>query len=123
MATTKEKNWMMRYNEPKAYIAVYYHFSDNHKVKFRGLLNWTKYTWKKIKACTLPEKQRLIFEALEASRSSEHSMGNRKKIWKKTMLKTGKQAHWRNYMAYSSIPSLTTKKLFDYEENVNEISK
>ena len=79
----------MRYNELKAYVAVCYHFPDKHKVEFRGLLNWAKYTGKKIKACTLPEKQRLIFEALEASRSGEHSMGNRKKIWKKTMLKTG----------------------------------
>ena len=32
------------------------------------------------------------------------------------LLKTGKQVHRRNCMAYRSIPSLTTKKLFDYEE-------
>ena len=61
MATTNEKNWMMRYNELKAYVAVCYHFPDKHKVGFRGLLNWAKYTRKKIKAYTLPEKQRLLF--------------------------------------------------------------
>ena len=73
MATTNEENWMMRYNEPKAYVAVYYPFPDKHKVEFRGLLNWAKFTRKKIKACTLPEKQRLVFETLEASRSDEHT--------------------------------------------------
>ena len=68
MATTNEMNWMMRYNKQKTYVAVCYHFPDKHKVEFRGLLNWTKYTRKKIKACTLLEKQRLLFETLEASR-------------------------------------------------------
>lgn len=80
MATTNEENWMMRYNEPKAYVAVCYHFPDKQNVEFRGLLNWAKYSRKKNKACTLPEKQRLLFEALEATRSDKHNVGRRKNI-------------------------------------------
>jgi hypothetical protein len=57
MATTNEKNWMMRYNELKAYVAVCYHYLDKHKVEFRGLLNWAKYTRKKIKACICPRSK------------------------------------------------------------------
>jgi hypothetical protein len=47
MATTNEENWIMRYNEPKTYVAMYYHFPDKYKVEFRGLLNWAKYTEEK----------------------------------------------------------------------------
>lgn len=80
MATKNHENWMMHYNELKAYVALHHHFPDKHKVECRGLLNWAKYTRKKIKAGTLPEEQRLLFEALEASRSNEHTGGRRKKI-------------------------------------------
>lgn len=45
---------------------------------------------KKIKAGALPEKQRLLFEALEASRSDKHNVGRRKKILKETMKKHDK---------------------------------
>ena len=38
------------------------HFSCHDKVEFRGLLNWAKYTRKKIKAGILPVGQRLLFE-------------------------------------------------------------
>ena len=75
MATKNEDNWMMHYNELKAYVEVHHHFPDKHKVEFRGLQNWAKYTRKKIKAGTLPEEQRLLFEELEAS---EHTGGRRK---------------------------------------------
>ena len=78
MATKNEENWMMHYIELKAYVAVHHHFPDKHKVEFRGLLNWAKYSRKKIKAGTLPEGQRLLFEELEASRSTEHIGGRRK---------------------------------------------
>ena len=81
MATKNEENWMMHYNELKAYVAVHHHFPDKHKVEFRGLLNWAKYTRKKIKAETLPEEQRLLFEELAASRNlDEHTGGRRKKL-------------------------------------------
>lgn len=45
---------------------------------------------KKNKAGALPEKQKLIFEALEASRSDKHNVGRRKKILKETMKKQDK---------------------------------
>lgn len=75
MLTNREINWMMHYNELKAYVAVHHHFPDKHKVGFRGLLNWAKYTRKKIKAGMLPEEQRLLFEELEACRLTEHTGG------------------------------------------------
>lgn len=80
MATKNEDNWMMYYNELKTYVAVHHYFPDKHKVEFRGLLNWAKYTRKKIKVGTLPEEQRQLFEELEASRSLEHTGGRRKKM-------------------------------------------
>ena len=79
MVTKNEENWMMHYSELKAYVAVHHHFPDKHKVEFRGLLNWAKYTRKKNKAGTLPEKQKRMFEELEASRSKEHTGGRRSK--------------------------------------------
>lgn len=39
-----EENRMMHYNDLKAYVAEHHHFPDKHKVEFRGLLNWTKYS-------------------------------------------------------------------------------
>ena len=75
MTTRNEENWMKHYNELKAYVAVHHHFPDKHKVEFRELLNWAKYIRKKIKAGTLPGEQRLLFEALEASWSNEHTGG------------------------------------------------
>ena len=75
-----EDNRMMHYNELKAYVAVHHHFPDKHKVESRGLLNWAKYTRKKIKAGTLPDEQRLLFEELAATRHlDEHTGGRRKK--------------------------------------------
>ena len=79
MLTSREINWMMHYNELKAYVAVHHHFPDKHKVEFRGLLNWAKYIRKKIKAGTLPEEQCLLFEELAASRHLDEHTGGRKK--------------------------------------------
>lgn len=78
--TNREINWMMHYNELKAYVAVHHHFPDKHKVEFRGLLNWAKYTRKKIKAGTLDNEKRGMFESLLATRSTEHTGGRRKKM-------------------------------------------
>ena len=81
MATKNENNWMMHYNELKAYVAVHHHFPDKQKVEFRGLLNWAKYTRKKIKAGDLTAVQRLLFEELAASRHlDEHTGGRRKNV-------------------------------------------
>ena len=77
MATKNEENRMMHYNGLKEYVAVHHHFPDKHKVEFRGLLNWAKYARKKIKAGALPDEQRLLFEELEASRSTEHTGGKK----------------------------------------------
>lgn len=78
--TKNEENWMIHYNELKAYVAVHRHFPDKHKVEFRGLLNWAKYTRKKIKAGTQDNEKREIFESLLATRSTEHTGGRRKKM-------------------------------------------
>ena len=69
METKNEVNWKMHYNELKAYVAVHHHFPDKHKVEFRGLLNWAKYTRKKINAGTLQEEQRVLFEDFIASQN------------------------------------------------------
>ena len=61
----------MHYNELKAYIAVHHHFPDKYKDEFRGLLNWAKYTRKRIKAGILPEEQVHLFVKLVASRCLE----------------------------------------------------
>ena len=70
---------MMHYNELKAYVAVHHHFPDKHKVEFRGLLNWAKYTRKKINSGPLLEEQRLLFEELAASRHLDEHTGGRRK--------------------------------------------
>lgn len=78
--TKNEENWMLHYNELKEYVMVHHHFPDKHKVEFRGLLNWAKYTRKKIKAGTLQEEQRLLFEELAASRYFDEHTGGRRKV-------------------------------------------
>ena len=76
MATKNEENWMMHYNELKAYVAVHHHFPVRHTT----LNNWIRYQRKRIKAGALPEEQRLLFEELAASRHlDEHTGGRRKK--------------------------------------------
>ena len=42
-------------------------------------LHWIRYQRKRIKAGALPEEQRLLFEDLAASRSTEHTGGRRKR--------------------------------------------
>lgn len=59
-----EENWMMHYEALKAYIEEHYHFPVRHTT----LNNWIRYVRKKIKAGTLPEEQKRMFEELAASR-------------------------------------------------------
>lgn len=71
MATRNEDNWLANYEALKVYIDEHHHLPDKHKVENRGLLNFSKYTRKKIKEGTLDEEKRVMFEALLATRSAE----------------------------------------------------
>ena len=81
MAIKNEENWMMHYNELKAYVAVHHHFPDKHKVEFRGLLNQVKYARKKVKEGKLSDEQvRELEEILNLRHLDEHTGGRRKKV-------------------------------------------
>lgn len=73
-----EQTWFSNYEALKAYIQVRGHLPDKHVVENRALLSWAKYQRKKIKAGTLDEEKRELFEALLATRSNEHTGGRRK---------------------------------------------
>ncbi len=70
-----EDNWLAKYEELKAHVIETGHFFNKH----HKLCNWAKYQRKRIKAGNMPEEQRVMFEALEKMRSTEHT-GGRKKI-------------------------------------------
>lgn len=54
------------------------HFTDKHKVKFQGHLSLLDKTYpKENQGCTLPKKQRLFLEALEASRCLTNRQGEK----------------------------------------------
>lgn len=74
MATNKD-NWLANYEELKAHVLETGHFCDKHT----RLCNWVKYQRKRIKAGTMPEEQKAMFEALEKMRSGEHTGGRKKK--------------------------------------------
>lgn len=78
MATKDEEKWIANYEALKAYIAEHGHLPDKHKVEFRGLLNWAKYQRKRIKENIMPADQKLLFDALMASRSNDHTGGRKK---------------------------------------------
>lgn len=77
-------NWLRNFEALKAYIDEHHHLPDKHKVENRFLLNFSKYTRKKIKEGTLDEEKRVMFEALLATRSNEHTGGRKKKDYDKT---------------------------------------
>ena len=79
MAGKNDEKWMANYEALKAYIDEHHHLPDKHKVENRGLLNFSKYTRKKIKEGTLDEEKREMFESLLATRSNEHTGGRRPK--------------------------------------------
>ena len=73
-----DEKWMANYEALKAYIDEHHHLPDKHKVENCGLMNFSKYTRKKIKEGTLDEEKRVMFEELLATRSAEHTGGRRK---------------------------------------------
>ena len=74
-----EDKWMANYEALKAYMAEHGHLPDKHVVENRALLSWAKYNRRKIKEGSLDAEKRDMFEALLASRSTEHTGGRRKK--------------------------------------------
>ena len=52
-----EENWIANYEALKTYIDEHHHLPDKHRVENRGLLNFSKYTRKKIKEGTLDEEK------------------------------------------------------------------
>ena len=79
MASKTDSIWYRNYDALKAYIFQRGHLPDKHVVENRALLSWAKYQRKKIKEGTLDEEKREMFEALLATRSTEHTGGRRKK--------------------------------------------
>lgn len=75
---TNNEKWLANYEALKAYIDEHHHLPDKHKVENRSLLNFSKYTRKKIKRGTLDEDKRMMFEELLATRSTEHTGGRRR---------------------------------------------
>lgn len=71
---TNNENWLSNYEALKAHVLETGHFFNKHN----KLCNWAKYQRKRIKAGTMPEEQRAMFEALEKMRSGEHTGGRRK---------------------------------------------
>ena len=73
-----DEKWLANYDGLKTYIEEHHHLLDKHKEENRGLLNFSKYTRKKIKEGTLDEEKRVMFEEMLATRSAEHTGGRRK---------------------------------------------
>ena len=78
MRSKSEENWITNYEALKTYIDEHHHLPDKHRLENRGLLNFSKYTRKKIKEGTLDEEKRVMFEALLATRSAAPTGGRRK---------------------------------------------
>lgn len=79
MTSKNDSNWYQNYKALKAYILERGHLPDKHVAENRALLSWAKYQRKKIKDGTLDSEKRELFEALLATRSTEHTGGRRKK--------------------------------------------
>lgn len=74
-----DENCLAKYEAQKAYIDEHHHLPDKHKVENRGLLNFSKYTRKKIKEETLDEeKARELESVLNMRDLSIHTGGRRK---------------------------------------------
>lgn len=75
MASKSEENWLANYEALKAHVLETGHFPDKHSVGN----NWGRYQRKCIKAGTLEDWKRELFEELAASRSNSHTGGRKKK--------------------------------------------
>ena len=74
-----DENCLANYESLKTYIDEHHHLPDKHKVENRGLLNFSKYTRKKIKEGTLDEeKARELESVLNMCDLSIHTGGRRK---------------------------------------------
>ena len=74
-----EDNWQANYEALKAYIAEHGHLPNHHKPENRNLHSWARYQKKRIKAGMMTEEQKVMFETLMDSRSTEHTGGHKKK--------------------------------------------
>lgn len=74
MAKNEDK-WFENYEAVKAHVAETGHFPDKHSIGN----NWVRYQRKRIKAGTMPEEQKRLFEELAASRSDAHTGGRKRK--------------------------------------------
>ena len=72
----RDAKWMENFEALKAHVAETRHFFNKHS---RGN-NWVKYQRKRIKDGTMPEEQKVMFEALEKMRSGAHTGGRKKKV-------------------------------------------
>ena len=79
MATRNEDNWLANYEALKVYIDEHHHLPDKHKVENRGLLNFSKYTRKKIKEETLDEEKARELESVLNMRDLTIHTGGRRK--------------------------------------------
>lgn len=75
MIMTVSSRWKENFEVLKAHAAETGHFPNKHT----KLNNWCRYQRKRMKAGLMPEEQRVLFAALAASRSNEHTGGRRKK--------------------------------------------
>ena len=74
-----DEKWLANYDALKTYIEEHHHLPDKHRVENRGLLNFSKYTRKKIKEGTLDEeKARELESVLNMCDLSIHTGGRRK---------------------------------------------
>lgn len=75
-----DNKWVVRYEQLKAYIEDHHHLpAKDSSLNAKYLLNWVKYQRKRIKAETMPEEQKVLLEALLATRRNEHPGGRRRK--------------------------------------------
>ena len=79
MISKSEENWITNYEALKTYIDEHHHLPDKHKVENRGLLNFSKYTRKKIKEETLDEEKARELESVLNMRDLTIHTGGRRK--------------------------------------------
>ena len=73
---SNDSRWIENFEALKAHVAETGHFPNKHT----KLNNWCRYQRKRIKTELMPKEQRLLFEALAASRSNEHTGGRKRRI-------------------------------------------